>query len=59
MMDLEENELLALYFYLSDEKKLPEQVDSSLNKLEKKIFESFTVNKIELFRKAYNDKGRI
>ncbi len=59
MMDLEENELLALYFYLSDEKKLPEQVDSSLNKLEKKIFESFTVNKIELLRKAYNDKGRI
>lgn len=59
MMDLEENELLSLYFYLCDEKKLPEQVDSSLNKLEKKIFESFTVNEIETFRKAYNDKGRI
>lgn len=59
VMDLEEYELLSLYFYLSDKKELPEQVDSLLNKLEKKIFESFTVKKIEIFRETYNDKGRI
>lgn len=59
MIDLDLDELLSIYFYLSDKEKLPEQVDCTLLKLEKKIFSIFTVKEIEELRLSYNDKGMI
>ncbi|QEN05890.1 hypothetical protein EW093_14700 [Thiospirochaeta perfilievii] len=58
-LDLEERELLSLYFFLSDKEELPEQVDSYLLKLEKKVFNCFSVMDIEMYRKNYDDKGKI
>lgn len=58
-MDLEKKELLALYFYLSNNTNLSEQVDAALIKIEAEIFKNISVKEIEECRIAFNNKGKI
>lgn len=58
MLNIDEEEVLTLYFYLSQSEFLLEPLDSLLIKLEKKLFDIYTVKEIEEFSIAYKNKEK-
>ncbi|MGL1894039.1 MAG: hypothetical protein OCD02_20570 [Spirochaetaceae bacterium] len=58
MKDFNKEEVLSLYFLLSDMDSLPIYLDSAMLKLEEDIFENFNVKEIEEFRVIFRDKDK-
>ncbi len=58
MIDLNVEELVSLYFHLSDIDNLSENLDNALMKIERLLFELFTVKEIEEYRSIYNNKEK-
>jgi len=59
MLKLDKLEILNLYFLLSESNNISLRINNVLLKLEKEIFENYTVMEIESYKSIYDDKGRI
>ena len=58
MIDFTELEVVNLYLLLSETESLSVQLESSMLKLEREVFELYTVKEIEGYRAIFNNKGK-
>lgn len=59
MEELEKLEILNLYLFLCDKDNLSELINNVLIKLEKEVFEKYSVVEIEGYRSIFTDKGKV
>lgn len=57
MLELNTEESLSLYFFLSDREDLSETLNSLLIKIEAELFNRYTVKELETLRLKFKDKG--
>ncbi|MBN2617670.1 MAG: hypothetical protein JXR64_05090 [Spirochaetales bacterium] len=59
MINFDKLEILNLYLFFLDLENIPEPFNVILNKLEKEIYNTYSVLEIENYRKIFKDKGTI